>query len=55
MNTNEIIDAIKELPLLSVFKIAFIDDIILFTRLWPFWLGVLAIFIVIAIIEHNKN
>ena len=58
--TNEVIKQIWNLPWYSVMKIAFIDDLILFVKLWPLWcfliIGVIVwIFLDTLVYKYNNE
>lgn len=46
MTTYQIIDQIWQLPFYKVAWIAFVDDMILFCKIWPLWLVLVAVIVI---------
>lgn len=55
MTPNQIIDEIWKLPWYQVAIIAVMDDMILFLKMWPFWVALAAVVIIYALWPAGKS
>lgn len=55
MSVWEILAELWELPWYKTMFIAFIDNIFTFVKLWPFWLFLIVVMIILFITTRNKK